>query len=284
MRVDLPPVRIVSVGVVAPGLTDWSVARDVLTGRRAWTPAPLTVPPAGFLPATERRRVGATSLLALACAMQAMSAAPIDPAGVASVFASTDGDAENTHRICLDLTESEPSLSPTRFHNSVQNAASGYWSILTGSRAPTTMLTGEEATVAHALLEAVMQVAARAGPVLMVVYDLPMPEPLQATHPIEQGGAISLLIDSGRGQGAGLRIGVVPSGPAAAGALDPVVAGVPSGPMAALGRSHPIGPALPLLTFLSAGRPGRLAMRLDDRHALAVSVDAGALSDLPGAA
>ncbi len=51
-------------------------------------------------------------------------------------------------------------LSPTRFHNSVYNTASGYVSIATGNRSPSTTLTGGADLVGCALAEALCQVEA----------------------------------------------------------------------------------------------------------------------------
>ena len=121
---------------------DWETGRLILAGREPWESAPLAIPATDFLPPAERRRAGQVIRLALECGHQAIVDSGRPALEIASVFASTDVDAENTHRICLALNEAEPSLSPTRFHNSVQNAVSGYWTILTGSRAPTTMVMG----------------------------------------------------------------------------------------------------------------------------------------------
>ena len=54
----------------------------------------------------------------------------------AVVFASGDADGENLHHILESLATPEHEVSPTRFHNSVHNAAAGYWNIATGARTP----------------------------------------------------------------------------------------------------------------------------------------------------
>jgi hypothetical protein len=69
-------------------------------------------------------------------------------------------------------------LSPTRFHNSVHNAAAGYWTIATGCRAPYTALTAWQHTFAAGLLEALTQAACGATPVLYVAYDIQARGPL----------------------------------------------------------------------------------------------------------
>ena len=190
------------------------------------------------------------------------------PAGeIASVFASTDVDAENTHQICLALNEAEPNLSPTRFHNSVQNAVSGYWTILTGSRAPTSMVMGGDEILALGLLEAMSQAAASARPVLLVVFDVPMPAPLFATHPIDGGGRA--------GAGAGFRSRSRPEDAGAAGAgrdggrIEEPAAAAARRP-AGVARVHPVGEALPMLARLArcgcrdCGNPADAAGASDD--------------------
>ncbi len=63
-------------------------------------------------------------------------------------------------------------MSPTQFHNSVHNAAAGYWSIAHGSRQPATCLGAHDWTWAAALLKAVAEVAATGAPVLLVLLRL----------------------------------------------------------------------------------------------------------------
>ena len=50
------------------------------------------------------------------------------------VFASGNGDGITVGAILEMLTKPDGFVSPTQFHNSVHNAAAGYWSIGTGSR------------------------------------------------------------------------------------------------------------------------------------------------------
>ena len=75
-------------------------------------------------------------------------------------------------------------VSPTRFHNSVHNAPSGYWAVATGSREPSTSLCAYDASFAAGLLEAAAQATVDDRPVTLVAYDLPYPEPLQRARPI----------------------------------------------------------------------------------------------------
>jgi hypothetical protein len=274
------------VGLIAPGISDWAAGAAMLAGRQAWQEAPLETPAAAFLPPAERRRVGQVVRLALACAHQAVADSGLAAGEIASVFASSDVDAENTHEICVALDQAEPSLSPTRFHNSVQNAVSGYWTILTGSRAPTTMVMGGDEILALGLLEAMAQATTSPRPVLLVVFDVAMPAPLFATRPIDGGGAVALVLAAGgggpridarltrldrAGDGAGGHLDATDSstgGDRGEPLVDPAVRLPP-----ALRRVHPVGPALPLLGHLAAGTSGRLSLPFDRYHSLEITIN-----------
>jgi hypothetical protein len=282
MTADRLCAQVSGVGLIAPGIVGWEEGAAILAGRRPWAAAPLVVPAAEFLPAAERRRAGKAIRLALACGHQAVANSGRSASDLASVFASTDVDAENTHQICVALSEPEPSLSPTRFHNSVQNAVSGYWTILTGSQAPTTMIMGGDEIVAQGLLEAMSQAVESARAVLLVVFDVAMPDPLFATHPIEGGGALALVIDpAGAGPTMRLRLDRQTAAASTAGNPDE---GFPAG-LDELRRVHPVGPALPMLARLARARncPGRVfddgrgtaagMLAFDSYHCLHVSIE-----------
>jgi hypothetical protein len=171
------------VGLVGPGLQGWATGRRVLAGEEPYRPAPTAVAASELLAAAERRRTGMPVKLALAAGLEAFGAAGRDAAEVATVFASSGGDCDNVHLVCEALAAPERLVSPTRFHNSVHNAAAGYWSIATRSRAPSTSLCCYDASTAAGLLDAVSQIAVDSHPVALIVYDHPYPEPLNAVRP-----------------------------------------------------------------------------------------------------
>jgi hypothetical protein len=70
------------------------------------------------------------------------------------------------------LVNEPMAISPTKFHNSVHNAAAGYWTIGTGCMQASTALTAFEHSFAHGLLEAISQASAELQPVLLVAYDI----------------------------------------------------------------------------------------------------------------
>lgn len=181
-------------GLVGPGLPDWPASRSVIAGATPYRFAPVASPAAAILPAAERRRASASVRLALAAALEATRAAAIDPQQAASVFAARDSDGQILHEICEVLAQPQRFVSPTRFHNSVHNAPSGYWSIGAGSHAASTSLGAYDLSFAAGLLEAVVQIAADRQPVLLVAFDLPLPPPLHALQRVDQPFAAALML------------------------------------------------------------------------------------------
>jgi hypothetical protein len=188
------PVWLSGVGVLGPGLPNWSAAREVLLGRARHADAPDPEPLPALLPPNERRRSSAPARWALAVGSEALGAGGMAPENVTIVFASCGGDGLITHQICETLAAHPPQMSPTRFHNSVHNAPAGYWSIFAHSRAPSTTLCGRDASFAVGLLEAAAQVIVEQQPVLLVAYDLPYPAPMRALWPVTRPFAAALLL------------------------------------------------------------------------------------------
>ncbi|MDR2156127.1 MAG: beta-ketoacyl synthase chain length factor [Burkholderiaceae bacterium] len=186
------------IGLLGPGLTDWPQARAVLTGQAPYTSAPTVLPAPERLPSAERRRASPIIKVTLAAGLQACRAAGREPSELTSVFASSGGDGNNCHQICALLAADERQISPTRFHNSVHNAACGYWSIATGATSAAQVLGAYDASFGAGLLEAMTQVAAGGEPVLLVAGDSGYPEPLHAKRPIADTGALALVLAPAR--------------------------------------------------------------------------------------
>jgi hypothetical protein len=166
-------VRVAYVDGVAfwsPTLAGWDVAGAALRGQTITAP-PQRRPAPQVLAANERRRAPDSVILALEVAERALAASGHDAAAVASVFASAHGDLPITDALCRTLAADPLLLSPTRFHHSVHNAASGYWAIGSGSEAPSTALAAFDHSFAAGLLEALCQCAADLQPVLLAAYD-----------------------------------------------------------------------------------------------------------------
>lgn len=184
-----------AVAMIAPGLPSWSAAQPVLTRHAAYEPQPSQIPPVSRLPATERRRVGLSVKVALALAEQLFAEEGVTPPGdTATLFTSSGGDGENCHILCEALEDSQPTLSPTRFTNSVHNAPAGYWGIAAQCRQPSSSLCAYDGSFAAGLLEAAVYVLSEKAPIALIAYDVPYPEPLNGKRPIAAAAGIALLL------------------------------------------------------------------------------------------
>jgi hypothetical protein len=112
------------IGFWCNGLPDWPAARAYAKGAGLPDAAPARPSPQVLAP-NERRRAPESVAVALEVALAACTDAQHDPATLASVFASTHGDLAITDYMCSTLVADPRALSPTRFHNSVHNAAAG---------------------------------------------------------------------------------------------------------------------------------------------------------------
>jgi hypothetical protein len=158
------------IGFWSNGLPDWDAARAFVRDGALPEGAPARPSPQLLAP-NERRRAPETVAVALEVALAACNAAGRDPRVLPSVFASTHGDLGITDYMCATLATDPRSISPTRFHNSVHNAAAGYWTIGAGCTEATTAISAYDATFAEGLLEALVQLAAGEEAVLLVGYD-----------------------------------------------------------------------------------------------------------------
>ena len=199
-------VTLAAAAVLGPGLPGWGASQAILSGAASWHTSEVVLPPPAILAPTERRRTGPVVRLALAVASAAAEASGLPFSSLRPVFASANGDALTVGSILETLSEPDGFVSPTQFHNSVHNAAAGYWSIGTGSGRPATSLGCHDWSFAGALMKAVAECAAEHEPVLLAVYDVPMPVPLHAVRPTGSVfGAALVLVPNGSGPRIGLR-------------------------------------------------------------------------------
>jgi beta-ketoacyl synthase-like protein len=231
------------IGFWAPGLPSWSAARDYVAGgalveNAAPRPAPQLLAP------NERRRAPGSVAVALEVALAACAAAGRDPASLPSVFASMHGDLAITDYICTTLASDPGAVSPTKFHNSVHNAAAGYWTIGAGCTQPATAISSFDATFAQGLLETLAQLHAGADAVLLVAYDAPSAGALANVSPSEGllGGALVLSAAPLQRGRRGLRC-----------ALADGDADAPCGPLPRLFGKNAMAPMLPLFQALATG-------------------------------
>ncbi|MBI5429406.1 MAG: beta-ketoacyl synthase chain length factor [Nitrosomonadales bacterium] len=181
-------------GLVGPGLNGWQASLPVLAGTAPYIDAAVVIPPGELLPSAERRRTGLPVKIALAVGCEAIANAQRNAAELPAVFASSAGDGENMHAIFEMLANNGREVSPTRFHNSVHNAPSGYWSIATKSMAPSTSLACYDESFVAGLVEAATQVASGGNAVVLIAYDTPYPAPLHERRPISAAFGVALVL------------------------------------------------------------------------------------------
>jgi lambda repressor-like predicted transcriptional regulator len=254
-------VGVEAIALCCPGLPDWESAQPVLTGTKPYCPAPLVLQPPAELSPAERRRAVPSVKLALGVGAACVAQTGLDPASLPAVFASSGADGETIVAVLAALATPAREVSPTRFHNSVHNAPSGYWGIAVRSRQAVASVSCYDASFAAGLLEAGVQAVAGEQPVLLVAYDLPYPDPLDRARHIDAAFGVALVLrpappdrgPSGRGL-AELHMTIGP-GNAAAACTDP--------DLEALRRGNPAARSLPLLAALARRTGGHVRLELN---------------------
>lgn len=253
-------VSLCGIGLLGPGLAGWGAGQALLRRPESWHGTASVVPPPARLPPAERRRAGMVVKVAIAVAEEACAAAGIDPALPVTVFASSAAEPANCHALCEALATPQRLVSPTRFTNSVHNAASGYWHIATHSMQASTSLSAFDASFAAGLLEAAVQCRAGGLPVLLVASDVPYPEPLHALRPLPDSFALALLLAP---QGAGPRLTLQTDSGRPATRCD-------DAGLEALRSTIPAARALPLLQALA--RAGAATVVVDGAPGLSLQI------------
>lgn len=242
------------IGLIAPGLPGWQAAVDVLAERAAWQASPSELPAPSMLPPAERRRASRVIRLALALGEQAVAHAGADASQLATVFTASGADGHNCHALCEQLAGDDRQISPTRFHNSVHNAAAGYWGIASRSMQPCQVICAHDGSFGAGLLDAAAQVVSERAPVLLVAYDSEYPEPMRAKRPLPDAAGVAWLLAPARGDAslARLRIGT------ASGAAP--VTRLPVAAAEALRQQFPSLRGLPVLSSLARGEAAQLRL------------------------
>lgn len=252
------------IGLLGPGFANWPAARAVLAGQAAYQHAATQLPAPASLPPAERRRCGPIVKLSLAVGHEAAGAAVLDVSTLPTVFSASGGDGGNCHAICEMLASDDRQISPTRFHNSVHNAAAGYWSIATGAMAPASVLCAYDASFGAGLLEALAQVVVDDAATLLIACDTTYPEPLWKTRPIPDDFGIGMALAAQQSETSLACISVSLTSAAADRLSDPV--------LEQLRQSIPAARSLPLLHAIANRTPAKLVLDYLDDTRLAVEV------------
>ena len=236
------PVYVRGVGLWSPGFD----------GPLAWcqqkADASIEKPPASLLEGPLRRRATPLTRMAVEVFDQATRHAQVDPACIATVWATAYGEHTPAIKLLQMMQRGEGKLSPTHFHNSVHNTAGGYASIATGNVAPSTTLTGGGELVASGLLEAWCLVESSDQEVALIFADEPLQPPFDRDD-IRSPLALSLLLSPWPER----------SLCALSGLGRAEIAPVPDSER--FGHLH-VSAALPLLEQIVEGRPGPIALAL----------------------
>lgn len=266
MTPDSPAVlSLQSVAFWSTRLPDWDTARAVIRGERAPPEAVATRPAPTLLAPTERRRAPDTVALALEVAARACAAAGCSPAELPSVFASTHGDLAISDYMCATLVKTPTLISPIKFHNSVHNAAAGYWSIGTGSYATYTSISAFNYTFGTGLLEAATQALCERKSVLYVAFDIEAKGAMVSVSPSRGmlGTALILSTASDMPSLAQLALSVESAQPLtqACSAAAPLV------------QDNVLAPCLPFFEALASSSPQSVLLGLNKHLALRVQMN-----------
>jgi hypothetical protein len=248
-------------------LPGWDLARAVIRGEQTPPETNSPRPAPTLLAPTERRRAPDTVAVALEVAARVCEAAGRTPADLPSVFASTHGDLAISDYMCSTLASTPTLISPIKFHNSVHNAAAGYWSIGTGSLAPYTAITAHEYTFGVGLLETAAQALCENRPVLYVAFDIEAKGPMGTMAPSRGLLGVGLILSPstlGRGRSLILSTESAATRPTSA-----------RSNAAALVADNALAPCFPFLEALAASDPHRLHLALGRQSVLNVQVSSG---------
>lgn len=242
------------IGLAGPGLNGWQASKPILAGTLPYVSLPTVIPTNDLLPSAERRRTGMPVKISLAIGCEAIANAQRNAAELSTVFASSSGDGENMHFIFDMLANNGHEVSPTRFHNSVHNAPSGYWSIATKSMAPSTSLACYDESFAAGLLETAAQVITTVDAAVLIAYDTPYPAPLHTARPISSpfGAALVLTRERTAHSIAMLDINIFPQ--------RKPCSPIDDATLEALRVSSPAARSLPLLAALADGSTHKLCL------------------------
>lgn len=235
--------QVEGIGLWSPQLANFDALRCLLMGETCM--APSTRPAASALSPNERRRAPESVLLAIEVASQAVIMSRRAADSLACVFASAYGDQATTDYMCRALAQAPTELSPTRFHNSVHNAAAGYWTIASDCRAPSSAVCAGNASFGAGLLEAAALACADQRPVLLVSSDTASMGPLGELIECTQAFGCALVLSPANDADKRIRLAASPSAPRHL--------PLPAECTAWMG-DNPSAESLPLLAMLAMGK------------------------------
>jgi hypothetical protein len=136
-------------------------------------------PPAKLLHPRLRRRTSTLTRAAVTALESATGQGGASLDSVRFVLVSSFGEIEATVELLEQLAEPEGPVSPTKFHNSVHNTATGYMSIASGNHREATAIAGGPHNLAVGLLEALAGLAEVGGDVVLIFAEERLPPPFE---------------------------------------------------------------------------------------------------------
>ncbi len=251
----------------SPRLPGWPRAAAALRGdAQALVDTPVP-PDANLLCGNQRRRAPEAVLMALQVAQEACTAAAVDPSALSSVFASAHGDLAIVDALCRSLARDPTLLSPTCFHHSVHNAASGYWAMAARNHQASSALAAADHSFAAGWLEAASQCLADQREILLVGCDTEAHGPLQSVNSSRGLLALALVLGPQPRPGGSRGIGWQ---------VQPGVGPAPElrSPAARALQTNAMGDALPLFEALAHDSASSLRLPLSARLVLDLHLDA----------
>ena len=192
--------KILSVGAWGSDFTNWEELQTKLLQKIVLNDSPVTkaetspAPKPSIIPANERRRAPLPVKMAVEVSSQALDASGLASPDVACVFGSGLGDTEITDYMCRAVNTESRQLSPTKFHNSVHNAAAGYWTISTHCMKSANSIAAFHETAGLCLMEAASQCIAHNEPVLITLFDTKAHSVYREIFDCESDFAAAILI------------------------------------------------------------------------------------------
>lgn len=234
-------VRVLAASLFAPGVGG-PASTFAIAGLE-----PGAEPQAELLGPRLRRGSSVLSRLFVDVTASLASALPIGEARL--VFGSAWGEVTTSLALLEMRHGPDGLLSPVRFKNSVHNAGSGFVSIATSNREPSTAIASGHDTLAMCLLEAMGWLGERDVPVIVAVAE-ETPPPLLAPRLVYPPFAAALVLV--RASTAGRSLGTL-------GVVRRVPAARPS-PLPTTHLACPAARVLPLLSALATRTPGTIAL------------------------
>ena len=186
--------KLIGIGAWGPGFNNWPELQSQFHKHTSQEFDPPSNPKPSIIPANERRRAPLPVRAAVEVSYQALKQSGLRASDVACVFGSGLGDTEITDYMCSILASENKQLSPTKFHNSVHNAAAGYWTISSGCMKSANSVAAYRQTAGLSIIEGVTLCGLERTPVLITLFDMAAHAGYKQIFPCRHSLATALLV------------------------------------------------------------------------------------------